>query len=67
MDKPKADHILIKIQPSETQLNLIEKLQSFINSKGNDHADELGLTAGYDERKGINPHCSYPDKSRRCC
>ena len=55
LDKPKADHTLIKIQPSETQLNLIEKLQDYINTKGNDHADELGLTAGYDDRKRINP------------
>lgn len=55
LDKPKAVHTLIKIQPSEVQLKLIEKLQDFINSKGNDHADELGLTAGYDEAKGVNP------------
>jgi len=55
LDKPKADHTLIKIQPSQTQLNLIEKLQDFINSKGNDFAEELGLIAGYDDRKGINP------------
>jgi N12 class adenine-specific DNA methylase len=55
LDKPKAEHTLIKIQPSETQLNLIEKLQGYINSKGNENADELGLTAGYDDRKGINP------------
>ena len=55
LDKPKAEHTLMKIQPSETQLNLIEKLQDYINSKGNENADELGLTAGYDDRKGINP------------
>jgi N12 class adenine-specific DNA methylase len=55
LDKPKAEHTLIKIQPSDVQLKLIEKLQDFINSKGNDHADELGLTGGYDDRKGINP------------
>jgi len=55
LDKPKAEHTLIKIQPSDVQLKLIEKLQDFINSKGNDHADELGLTSGYDEAKGINP------------
>ncbi|HET7116099.1 MAG TPA: helicase-related protein [Hanamia sp.] len=55
LDKPKADHTLIKIQPSDVQLKLIEKLQDFINSKGNDHSEELGLTGGYDERKGINP------------
>ncbi|MDE3185127.1 MAG: hypothetical protein KGM16_17085 [Bacteroidota bacterium] len=55
LDKPKAEHTLIKIQPSETQLKLIEKLQDFINSKGNDFAEELGLIAGYDDRKGINP------------
>lgn len=55
LDKPKAEHTLIKIQPSVVQLKLIEKLQDFINSKGNDYADELGLTAGYDEGKGVNP------------
>src|SRR5665213_483663 len=55
LDKPKAEHTLIKIQPSETQLKLIEKLQDYINSKGNDFAEELGLIAGYDDRKGINP------------
>jgi N12 class adenine-specific DNA methylase len=55
LDKPKAEHILIKIQPSNTQLSLISKLQDYINSKGNDHAEELGLTAGYDPVKGINP------------
>ncbi|HUZ58729.1 MAG TPA: helicase-related protein [Hanamia sp.] len=55
LDKPKAEHTLIKIQPSETQLKLIEKLQDFINSKGNDFSEELGLTAGYDDQKGINP------------
>lgn len=55
LDKPKAEHTLIKIQPSDIQLKLIEKLQDFINSKGNDYADELGLTSGYDESKGVNP------------
>lgn len=55
LDKPKAEHTLIKIQPSDVQLKLIEKLQDFINSKGNDYADELGLTSGYDEGKGVNP------------
>src|SRR6185312_7667572 len=55
LDKPKAEHTLIKIQPSDVQLKLIEKLQDFINSKGNEYADELGLTGGYDVVKGINP------------
>lgn len=55
LEKPKAEHTLIKIQPSEVQIKLIEKLQDYINSKGNDFADELGLTAGYDEGKGVNP------------
>lgn len=55
LDKPLAEHKLIKIQPSETQLHLIEKLQKFINSKGNDYAVELGLTTGYDEKRRMNP------------
>lgn len=55
IDKPKAVHNLIKIAPSETQLSHIEMLQQYINTKGNDYAEELGLTAGYDERKNVNP------------
>lgn len=55
LDKPTAEHTLIKIGPSETQLQLIEKLQKFINSKGNDYASELGLTAGYDNKRRMNP------------
>ncbi|MGH2642931.1 MAG: hypothetical protein ACRDE2_03200 [Chitinophagaceae bacterium] len=54
-DKPTAEHKLIKIQPSGTQLQLIEKLQKFINSRGNDYATELGLTAGYDDKRRMNP------------
>lgn len=34
LDKPKADHTLIKIEPSETQLAQIVKLQEFIETKG---------------------------------
>jgi N12 class adenine-specific DNA methylase len=55
LDRPKAEHSLVKIYPSETQLAQIEKLQEFIATKGVDHAESLGLTAGYDSRKGINP------------
>lgn len=55
IDKPKAEHVLVKIPPSEVQLRYIQKLQEYINSKGNDHADFLGLTAGYDDRKRMNP------------
>lgn len=55
LDKPKAEHILCKVPPSETQLQHIEMLQSFINSKGNDYAELLGLTAGYDSNRKVNP------------
>ena len=55
LDKPKAEHILKKIQPSPYQLSCIEKLQQFIETKGNSYADELGLTAGYDYKKRVNP------------
>jgi N12 class adenine-specific DNA methylase len=55
LEKPKAVHILKKIQPSEYQLERIEMLQQFIETKGNSYADELGLTAGYDYRKKVNP------------
>ncbi|MBO9683581.1 MAG: hypothetical protein J7502_13080 [Flavisolibacter sp.] len=55
LEKPKAEHILKKIQPSPYQLSRIEKLQEFIETKGNNYAVELGLTAGYDYRKKVNP------------
>lgn len=55
LDKPSIRHELYKIKPSNTQLRLIEKLQKYIDTKGNDYANELGITAGYDERKGVNP------------
>lgn len=55
LDKPKAEHTLIKIQPSETQLENIEMLQEFINTKGISYAETLGLTAGYDSSRKMNP------------
>lgn len=55
LDKPKAEHILCKVPPSETQLQHIEMLQAFINTKGNEYAEVLGLTAGYDSNRKVNP------------
>jgi N12 class adenine-specific DNA methylase len=55
LDKPKAEHTLIKIQPSETQLENIEMLQEFINTRGISYAEILGLTAGYDASRKLNP------------
>ncbi len=55
LERPRIEHELRKIEPSPVQLDLIRKLQDFIESKGNDHAEELGLTAGYDPRKKVNP------------
>ncbi|MGE9310892.1 Eco57I restriction-modification methylase domain-containing protein [Niabella sp. CJ426] len=55
IDKPKAEHILVKVSPSSVQLKHIEMLQEFIESKGNSYRDELGLTAGYDYKKKVNP------------
>lgn len=55
LPKPKATHHLVKVQPSDGQMGVMKKLQAFIESKGNDFADELGLTAGYDDVKGMNP------------
>lgn len=55
LDKPKAEHKLIKVAPSETQLAHIEMLQEYITSKGIENAETLGLTAGYDTRRKINP------------
>lgn len=55
LDKPKAEHELIKVAPSETQLKHIEMLQEYINTKGIEFAETLRLTAGYDERRKINP------------
>lgn len=55
LDKPLAVHNLVKIQPGETQLHHIEMLQQFIETKGIDYAETLGLTAGYDPKRNINP------------
>lgn len=55
LDRPAINHELRKIEPSTTQLAFIRKLQDFIESKGNDYAEELGLTAGYDPKKHVNP------------
>lgn len=55
LDKPKAEHTLIKIQPSDTQLQYINMLQEFISTKGIENAETLGLTAGYDANRKINP------------
>jgi N12 class adenine-specific DNA methylase len=55
LDIPRASHNLIKVKPSEVQLAHIKMLQQYIDSKGVDHAETLGLTAGYDPNKKINP------------
>ncbi len=55
LDKPKALHNLVKIAPSENQLAYIGFLQRYIETKGNEYAESLGLMAGYDDRRGINP------------
>lgn len=55
IDEPDLKHHLVKIQPSESQLDYIEMLQSFIETKGNEYAHTLGLTAGYDSNKKVNP------------
>ncbi|MGJ7030869.1 Eco57I restriction-modification methylase domain-containing protein [Niabella hirudinis] len=55
LDIPKASHNLIKVKPSEVQLAHIQMLQQYIDSKGVDYAETLGLTAGYDPNKKINP------------
>lgn len=55
LDRPKAIHELVKIPISENQKQHIELLQAFIASKGNVNAVQLGLTAGYDDQKNMNP------------
>ena len=55
IDEPDLSHHLVKIQPSQNQLTYIELLQDYIETKGNAHAHRLGLTAGYDENKKVNP------------
>lgn len=55
IDRPKAIHELVKVAPSQNQLDYIESLQKYIETKGNAFADVLGLTAGFDDRRGINP------------
>src|SRR5699024_11159678 len=55
LDKPNCEHQLVKITASEKQLDLINKLQEYIGSKGVKNADELGLTAGFDDKRGMNP------------
>lgn len=54
IDKPKGRHTLVKIQPSGQQLKYIEMLFHFVQSKGHDYRNELGLTAGYDSKTGKN-------------
>lgn len=55
LDRPKMEHILRKIDPTDSQLRYIEMLQEYASSKGNAYKNELGLTAGYDDKKGVNP------------
>ncbi len=54
LEKPKGNHTLVKIQPSGQQLKYIDMLFHFVQSKGHDYRNELGLTAGYDSKTGKN-------------
>lgn len=54
LDKPKGIHQLVKIQPSPQQLDYIDKLFNFVQTKGNAYRHQLGLTAGYDSKTGRN-------------
>lgn len=55
LDRPAGDHYLEIIDPNEEQLALLEKVDRFIETKGNAFAEYLGMTNGYDDKKGINP------------
>lgn len=46
LDKPREKHELIKIEPTPLQLDLIEKLQAYNETKGHAFAEELGLEKG---------------------
>ncbi len=54
LEKPKGRHTLVKIQPSTQQLKYIDMLFHFVQSKGHDYRNELGLTAGYDSKTRKN-------------
>ena len=58
IDKPKANHNLIKILPTDEQTVYIDMLYKFVTTHGNDFKNELGLTAGYDDHAGKNPSAS---------
>jgi len=53
--QPTGIHNLFKVEPNETQLLIIKKLMAFIDTKGNAYREELGLTAGYDAERMMNP------------
>jgi len=55
LDRPKAIHTLVKIEPTNSQLEYIGMLQEYIATKGNAYKETLGLENGYDEQKGVNP------------
>lgn len=55
LDRPKASHNLVKVQPTDGQLAYTKKLQEYIATKGVANAQELGLEKGFDEKKGVNP------------
>lgn len=55
LERPKAVHELVKLDISPFQTELVNKLNSYIATKGNDFAEELRLTKGYDDQKKVNP------------
>lgn len=52
---PKINKSLHGVEPTRQQTRLTIMLKSFVNSKGNEYRDELGLTNGYVEEKNVNP------------
>jgi len=55
LDKPAINTSLISVEPNEEQLEYIEKLQQYIETKGKDYRKELGMENGYDANKMANP------------
>jgi len=54
LDKPAVNTSLISVEPNEEQLECIEKLQQYIETKGHAYRKELGLEKGYDAKKMVN-------------
>jgi N12 class adenine-specific DNA methylase len=55
LKKPKRALQLEKIVPTKLQNRYMRKLLAFVESKGNAFKEELGLTNGFDEHRGMNP------------